>query len=183
MNETQKTITERYSCRAYNDTPLTEEQIKTLAEAALASPSAINRQPWRVIIVTDKALLEAMDAEALNVIKAQDENWHAQVMKRGGTIFYNAPCMVMIASDGSDHAAADCGILSENVALAAQAMGLGNVICGMARLPLLGARGQEFSQKLGFPEGFVFGMAVLVGNTDEPGEPHELDWGKISYVR
>ncbi len=182
MNATQKTILERYSCRDFDASPLTEEQVKTLAEAALAAPSAINRQPWHVTVVTDKALIEEMDAEGLKVVEAQDKEWHAQVLKRGGSIFYNAPCMVMIASDGSEYAATDCGILSQNVALAAQAMGLGNVICGMARLPLLSARGKEFTQKLRFPDGYVFGMAVLVGNSKSGKAPHDLDWGKVSYV-
>ncbi|HOO26028.1 MAG TPA: nitroreductase family protein [Clostridiales bacterium] len=44
MNETLKSIAERYSCRDFADTPLTDEQIKALADAALSAPSAVNRQ-------------------------------------------------------------------------------------------------------------------------------------------
>ena len=182
MNEIQRAILERYSCRDFTGAPLTEDQVKTLAEAALAAPSAINRQPWRVTVVTDKALIEEMDAEGMKVIEEQDKEWHAQMIKRGGKIFYNAPCMVMVASDGSDYASMDCGILSQNVALAAHGLGLGSVICGMARLPLSGARRNEFKQKMRFSDSYTFGIAVLVGAANSGKAPHELDWGKVNYI-
>ena len=53
MNETLKTIAERYSCRDFAETPLTSEQIKAIVDAALAAPSAMNNQPWHVIMITD----------------------------------------------------------------------------------------------------------------------------------
>ncbi|MDR1693221.1 MAG: nitroreductase [Oscillospiraceae bacterium] len=182
MAKIQDAITERYSCRDFTGEPLKEDQLKTLAEAALASPSAMNLQPWHITIVTDKALLEELDAVGVKEIEAQDKDWYAQVMQRGGTIFYNAPCMVMVSSNGSDPAAMDCGIVSQNVSLAAHALGLGSVICGMARLPLSGSRKEDFEKKLQFPDGYHFGIAILVGEAKTEREPHKLDWGKVSYV-
>ena len=76
----------------------------------------------------------------------------------------------------------DCGIVSQNIALAAQALGLGNVICGMANIPLSGEKGAGYKEKIGFPEGWEFGMAVLVGYAAAPGKPHEPDMGKIRYM-
>jgi nitroreductase len=184
MNETLKTIMDRYSCRDFADTPLTDEQVKAIAEAAAASPSALNRQPWHIIMVTDKALIDELDADGMGIMAvAEDKSAYERFMSRGGKLFYNAPCMVMAASDGSEWAAMDCGILSQNVTLAAHSLDLGSVICGMARIPLAGPRGDEWKQRLCFPDGYGFGIAVLVGTAKSGKAPHELDMRKVTFVR
>jgi len=76
----------------------------------------------------------------------------------------------------------DCGILSQNVSLAAHSLGLGSVICGMARIPLNGPNGCALKKRMNFPEGFDFGIAILVGTAKSGKEPHELDFSKVSYV-
>jgi nitroreductase len=183
MNETLKTIAERYSCRDFADTALTDGQIKAIVEAALAAPSVMNRQPWHIIIVTDKGLIEELDAEGMGILAAaEDKSGYERIMSRGGKLFYNAPCMVIAAPNGSDFAAMDCGILSQNVALAAHSLGLGSVICGMAGIPLSGPRGHELKKRLRFPSGYCFGIAVLVGIAKSRKEPHELDKGKVTYI-
>ena len=181
MNETLKTIAERYSCRDFAETPLTGEQIKAIADAALAAPSGMNNQPWHIIMITDKSLIDELDAEGMNIIAAaEDKSMFERIKSRGGKIFYNAPCMVMVASNGD--AAMDCGILSQNVALAAHSLGLGNVICGMAGIPLNGSRGDEFKKRMKFPENYRFGIAVLVGTAKSGKAPHELDAAKVTYI-
>lgn len=184
MNETLKAIADRFSCRDFTGTPLDESQIKALADAALAAPSAMNRQPWHVIMVTDKALIDDMETEGMSILAAaEDKSVYERIRSRGGKMYYDAPCMVVVASDGSPYAAMDCGILSENVALAAHALGLGSVICGMAGIPLNGPRGEELKKRLQFPEGYGFGIAVLVGEVKTGKEPHELNWEKITYIK
>ncbi len=183
MNETLKTIAERYSCRDFSSAPLTDEQVKAIVDAALASPSAVNRQPWHVIMVTDKALIDEFNDEGMNVLAAaEDKSGYERIKQRGGKIFYNAPCMLVAASDGSAYSLMDCGILSENVALAAHSLGLGSVICGMAGIPLNGPNGEEWKKRLQFPEGYGFGIAVLIGTANSGKEPHEHDEGKVTYI-
>ena len=184
MNETLKTIAERYSCRDFAETPLTDAQIKTIVDAALAAPSAVNRQPWHVIVVTDKALIDELDSEGMSILAAaEDKSAYERIISRGGKIFYNAPCMFMVASDGSNYASMDCGILSQNIALAAHAIGLGNVICGMAGIPFAGPRGNDYKKRLQFPDGYGFGIAVLVGAAKSGKEPHDLDLTKVTYIK
>jgi nitroreductase len=183
MNETLRTIAERYSCRDFADTALTDEQIKVIVEAGLAAPSGMNRQPWHIIIVTDKGLIEELDAEGIGILAAADDkSVYERIMSRGGKLFYNAPCMVVAASECPEPAAMDCGILSQNVALAAHSIGLGSVICGMAGIPLSGTHGDELKKRLRFPDGYCFGIAVLVGTAKSTKAPHELDMGKVTYI-
>jgi len=181
MNEVIKAIKERYSCRDFKAAPLTDEQVNAIVEAALAAPSGMNRQPWHVIMVTDKALIEEMDAEGMGMLAAaEDQSGYERMMARGGKLFYGAPCMVLVTTDGE--AAMDVGILSENVALAAHSLGLGTCIVGMAGLPLGGAHGEDYKKRLKFPSGHIFGIGILVGIPNTGKEPHELDMGKVSYV-
>jgi nitroreductase len=184
MNETLKTIAERYSCRDFADTALTDEQIKAVVEAGLAAPSGMNRQPWHIIIVTDKGLIEELDAEGVGILaSADDKSVYERIMSRGGKLFYNAPCMVVVASEGPQAAAMDCGILSQNVTLAVHSLGLGSVICGMAGIPLSGPRGDELKKRLRFPDGYCFGIAILAGTAKSTKAPHELDTGKVTYIK
>ena len=179
MNETQKAILGRYSCRDFTGEPLTQAQLDALVEAALSAPSAMNSQPWKIIMVTDKALIEKMDAAGMAALQRDDQTAYQRMMDRGGRLLYNAPCMVLVLGNN----AMDNGILTQNVALSAHAMGLGNVICGLAGVPLNGAQKDEFRKALNWPEGYNFGMAVLVGNAKSDNAPHALDFGKVSWVK
>lgn len=181
MNETLRTIAKRYSCRAYDDRLIEKEKLEALALAAVQSPSGLNRQPWQVIVITNKSLIEEMDAEGMHILsKAEDKTVYQRFISRGGTLYYNAPCMFLILKQpGMD---LDTGIVSQNIALAATSLGLGSVICGMAAIPFNGPKGNTFKQRLGFPDGWEFGMTVLVGYTKSAGTPHEPDMSKIRYV-
>jgi len=183
MNETLKNITQRYTCRDFKATPLTDDQIGHLVSAALAAPSARNLQPWHVIVVTDKGLIEDLDAEGMDIVsKYEDKSTYDLFKSRGGSMFYNAPCLILVLSDGSKWGTLDSGILCQNVVLAAESMGLGTCIVGMAGVPLNGPRAEEYAKRLGFPEGHEFAIGVLVGEIISGKEPHEHDRNKVSYI-
>ena len=181
MNEVLKAISDRYSCRDFSPEALGKEQVDELVKAALAAPSAMNLQPWHIIAVTDKALIEELDDEIMEFVK-KDAEWYKRMQERGGKALYDAPCMIFIASNGSDAAPLDCGIVSQNVALAAHSLGLGSVICGMAGIAVNGEKSAEYKKRLKFPEGYSFGMAVCVGKVKSGKTPHELDMNKVTYV-
>lgn len=182
MNETLKTIKNRYSCRKYTGEPVEQEKLEAIALAGLQAPSAMNNQPWKIIVIKDKAFIDEMDAATMDMLSKSEEQKGAyeRMMSRGGKIFYNAPCMFVVAKEaGTD---LDCGIVTENIALAASSLGLGNVICGLARLVFDTEKGEYFKGKM-IPEGYELGMTVLVGYAaDEGGVPHEVDMGKVTYI-
>jgi len=183
MNETIKSIMERYSCRDFTGAPLSSQQVEILAKAALAAPSAVNLQPWHIIVVTDKALIDEYGDEALSILKAQNSDFYQRILDRGGKVLYDAPCLIMVAKNTSDAATLDCGIVVQNIALAAHSMGLGSVICGMAKAPLAGPNGAKWAKRLQIPDGYSFGMSICVGEVKNGKAPHELDFNKLTYVR
>lgn len=181
MNNTLTTLTNRYSCRNYTGEPIENDKIDAIALAAVQSPSGMNMQPWQITVIKDKSLIDEMDAVTMEMLsKMEDKSLYERIAGRGGKIFYNAPYMFVIAKKpGTD---LDCGIVSENIALAATSLGLGNVICGLARLTFDTEKGAEYAAKL-IPEGYEFGMTVLVGYAVEPeGTPHQPDLTKIRYI-
>ena len=181
MNETLNTIAQRYSCRAYESRLPEKDKLEEIALAAVQSPSAMNRQPWQINVITNKDFIDEMDADGMKILsEAEDKTIYERFMNRGGKLYYNAPCMFLILKKpGTD---CDIGIVSENISLAASSLGLGNVICGMAAIPFNGANGELFKQKAGFSEDWEFGMAVLVGYAEKSGTPHEPDMSKIKFI-
>ena len=182
MSTVINAIMERYSCRDFTGEALSHEDAAILADAALAAPSAMNQQPWHIIVVTDKTLIDEMDKDAMTQIAQQNPDWHARIQERGGKVFYNAPCLVVIAKNDSAMATLDCGIVSQNITLAAHGLGLGSVICAMARMLLDGANSDTWRRRLQIPDGYNFGMAVCVGKVASGKPPHELDRGKVTFI-
>jgi dephospho-CoA kinase len=175
-------ILNRYTCRDFNpEQALSEDQLHLLTLAGLAAPSAMNRQPWRMVFVTNRAQLAEMDVYGMQMLAAQaDRGTYERLQARGGTVFYHAPCAVFLAVEGN--AAVDCGILAQSIVLTAATLGIDSCICGLAGQCFAGERGTEFFARLGVPEGFSFGLAVLLGHAKQPGTPHPLDYGKASRI-
>ncbi|MCL2708837.1 MAG: nitroreductase family protein [Defluviitaleaceae bacterium] len=181
MNETLRTISERYSCRAYDGRLPEKNLLDAIALAAVQSPSGMNRQPWRIVVITDKAFIDEMDGEGMRILsEADDQTAYERFVERGGKLYYGAPCMFLVLQRPG--AGADAAIVSENIALAASSLGLGNVICGMASIPFGGPRGEEFKRRAKFSDGWEFGTSVLVGCASAQGKPHAPDMTKIEYA-
>ena len=53
-------IATRVSVRSYLDKPVEETKIEQLLRAGMAAPSAMNKQPWHFVVVTDKQQLAAL---------------------------------------------------------------------------------------------------------------------------
>ena len=180
-----KAIHARYSCRGFTGKTPSDDDLKAIAEAGVAAPSGMNRQLWRVIVVKNKGLIDDLETEGLKNLAAFPE-LYSHIMSRNGKLFYNAPCMIVIPIGKAEPPGAemfDCGIIAENIALAATSIGIDNLICGITAFAFAGDRNDEFKRRLGFPDGFEIGLAVLLGyaaKTD--GKPHEPDHGKISYI-
>ena len=186
MNETLKIIAERYTCRDYKSEMPPDEILHAIAEAAIEAPSGMNRQAWRVIVVKNRDLIRDMESEGMAYLaNMEDKSSYNRIMERGGRLFYGAPCMIVVPIDPAQYGPAliDCGILCQNIALAATSLGIANTMCGFTGLAFASSlRAEEFSKRLGFPEGYAFGCSVLLGYANATKPPHVPDKDKIAFV-
>jgi nitroreductase len=184
--ETLEAIHTRYACRAYDGSPIPIKTLRDIARAGLAAPSAMNLQPWRLVIVSEKKLIEELDAIGMAQLEAGNPAAHQRMMDRGGTLFYNASAIIFVLKSTAELGFSpelDCGIVTANLVLAARDLGVDSVICGFARILFSGDRGSELQERLRFPEGFDFAASVLLGYASGPaGTPHQPDTSKIIEV-
>ena len=107
----------RYSCRNYGSRPVDHALIEAVIEAARIAPSAVNRQPWTFVAVTEAGPVR--DA----VIASYYRDW-----------ILSAPAFIIAignhaeawhrAADGKDHTDVDLSIAIEHICLASASLGL-----------------------------------------------------------
>ena len=115
-------IMTRSSVRSYTDKPVAKESVETLLRAAMAAPSAVNKQPWAFVVVDDRALLSSL-AEALPNTKMAAE---AQL-----AIVVCGDMRKTLEGEAALFWVQDCSAATENLLLAAHAQGLGAVWTGI----------------------------------------------------
>ena len=186
-NAVQKAILDRRSTRGFDVVPITEAEIKNLVDAALASPSAMNRQPWHFAFVKDAGLIANFNAD---VRKYMVENGPDMIKARFDDPEYKllmgAPLFVIISkakSNDGHYAGIDCGIAVENLALSAMGMGLGSVIVGMPRdifenSPL----GPEYKKLMGIPEDNEYMIGIIIGHNTVTKEAHPIEPNRYIIV-
>jgi alkylation response protein AidB-like acyl-CoA dehydrogenase/nitroreductase/NAD-dependent dihydropyrimidine dehydrogenase PreA subunit len=64
----ERTILERRSVRNFKPDPVPEPLVRRVLEAGRFAPSSGNCQPWKFIVVTDKALINEMNESIYNVL-------------------------------------------------------------------------------------------------------------------
>ncbi len=128
-NAIERAVFNRRSVRNYKKKPVPEPLIRRVLEAGRYAPSAGNCQPWKFIVVTDKALIDEMDETIIGVMSGMygmymndetvknlvpmyeaDPNpglydprlihgGFGSIAKRYGKPFLDAPAVILIAGD------------------------------------------------------------------------------------
>jgi nitroreductase len=112
-----QTILARRSIRKYTSKPVGEEKIKAILEAAMAAPSASNNKPWHFIVVKDRKKLDQL------------ADGHPY-----GKMLFEAPLCIAVCGDTTVSQrfwVQDCSAATENLLIAASALGLGGVWLGV----------------------------------------------------
>lgn len=154
------TIMNRKSVRSYTGEKLSQEQIETLLKAAMAAPTAMNSQPWRFVVLTDSDVIADVFA-----------NERGEMYKQAGAVFIVCGQTTMMQRPrGQENAEPqevpnqfwfeDCGASTENLLLAAEAMGLGAVWLGCYPIQ---NKTDMLIAKLGIPENVMPFAIVTVG--------------------
>ena len=98
-NETLKTITNRHSIRSFTETPVPDEDILTLIDAANKAPSAHNQQSWHFIIIKGekkRELVELVNKKAVEFPKAT-----SVLLRMASRSMASAPVVVAVANTGA----------------------------------------------------------------------------------
>lgn len=148
--DTFEAIYSRRSVRQYRDTPVPDEVLNRVLEAARWAPSWANTQCTRYVIVKDPET-KARLADCLNRGNpATEAIRQAPVVivacaELGKSGYYKGSA----ATDRGDWFMFDVGIAMQNLVLAAQALGLGTVHVGL--IP----DSKKVDEILGLPDGVV----------------------------
>lgn len=165
-NQVLEAIEKRSSARAYSDTALTKEELDAILEAGLQAPTATNKKEIHFSVVPgDNNVLEEIEAEK-NTLRGQERPLH--------NFYYEAPVLIVLsAQDDFKWSSLDAGIAVQNMALAAESLGLGSLIIGCVYDALRGEKKQYFDGELGIPEGYSFEIALAVGHKTDNKKPHD----------
>ena len=171
-------IMTRTSIRNFTGDPVSQEQLETILKAGMAAPTAMNGQPWRFVVVTDKEKIASVFAAG----------------PRSG-MFKTAGAVIVVCGESTsmrkpfrqpDAPATeqpnmfwyeDCSAAAENILLAAHALGLGAVWTagypGMERV-------KPIAEALGIPEKVIPLCVIPVGVPAE--NPVPKDKWKPEYI-
>ena len=162
-------IMTRTSVRQFKAQPVEQDKVDILLKAAMAAPSALNLQPWHFIVINDK--------ETIALLSGKQPT--------------SAPLMIAVCGDTDktmlpdgnaklpDFWVEDVSAATENLLLAAHALGLGAVWTGV--YPAMD-RTAEVANVLNCPQNIVPLAVVRVGYPDESPEPkNKFKEDNISY--
>lgn len=109
-------IKQRYSVRAYRSTPVEEEKLRQVLDAAILAPTAANRQPFRLFVVKTEGRQKELK-------RIYGRDWFVQAP------FVVCACAAKeeswVRKDGKDYGEVDATIAFTHLVLAACDLGLG----------------------------------------------------------
>lgn len=168
-NETIRTILARRSIRQYTAAPVEPEKLELTLQCGQYAPSGVNRQPWHFTLVTNRSLLDQISAENRKImLQSEDETVRQRAADPGFDSFRGAPVAIIVSGeDEARWAAADCANAMQNMALAAQSLGLGSCYIGSFRLALETPAGAYLLEELKIPPGYTPLYALALGYSAE----------------
>lgn len=159
LNPILSSIMTRTSIRKYTDQPISKADIETLLRAGMAAPTAVNKQPWHFVAVTDKAKLKELSRG------------------RGDMLEQCALAIVVcgnmdkaLSGKGQAYWIQDCSAATENILLAAHALGLGAVWTGVYPMD---DRVTAVSKAVKLPETIVPLCVIVIGHPAESPTPKD----------
>jgi nitroreductase len=157
-NDSLSFIFRRRSVRVYSPGAIGDEMVHRLLEAAMAAPSAMTTDPWRFVVVKEPASLAKL-ALAL----------------AGGKMLSSAALAIVVCGEIDaaldrqlSYLLQDCSAATENLLLAATALGLG--ACWVGIHPNEEA-GRNTKQLLSLPGSLIPMAAIALGLPGEQPEP------------
>lgn len=165
MQDVLEAIRKRSSTRGFTEEPLTEAELNALLQAGLQAPTAANKQEihFTVLEGNDPILTEL----------EEEKNRLRDLRNPPHNFYYEAPTVVILSADSDFRwSTLDAGIAVENMALAAEGLGLGSLIIGCIFDALRGEKKNYFAEALKLPANYRYEIAVAFGHKAMAKEPH-----------
>ena len=146
-------VKQRYSVRKYDSRPVESEKLAAILEAGRLAPTAVNYQPQRILVV------QGDDMEK---------------MKGCSPCIYGAPVCLVVCYDknaswksrtGREIGDVDGGIVLTQMMYQAEELGIGSLIVGIYKEPLL-------RERFAIPENLEIVALLMLGYATEDCEPH-----------
>lgn len=165
-------IMTRASVRSYTDQQVNDSLINKILRAGMAAPTAANQQPWHFVVVTEQSLKDSITA-AFEYTKMVEHSSFAVVVCGDMDNLFKGDI-----PDGGFWVE-DCSAASENMLLAAHALGIGGVWCGIYPLK---DREQRLRAILNLPANLTPLNVMAFGYPSQPVAPKDK-WvpAKIHY--
>ena len=175
-------ILNRKSVRSYNGEAIPDSVMENLLRAAQAAPSAVDRRPWQMVVMTDKSQYETVFEGNFNMQKFMESG--AVIILCADTTFTaptrdnpDGPAVTQVNQMWRD----DLGAVTENLLLAVEAYGLG--ACWTACYPYPD-RMDPIKKALQLPATVVPYAVVPIGYHDGTTQPKDKwDESRIHYNR
>lgn len=145
-------ILDRRSIRRFTDQKIDNETIKNILTAAMYAPSAVNLQPWHFVVIDQWPVME----------KIMEIHPHARMLQTASHAIVVCGDLQLQHDDG--YWVVDCGATTQNLLLAAYALGLGSCWVGIHPRE---ERKSAFSRLLSLPSHVLPFALVALGYPDE----------------
>jgi nitroreductase len=170
-------LSDRRTCRSFDPTkPIPRNILEQILSAGLNAPTGMNSQVFDFYIVTRPSSLSAISASAVAGLPPE----LASFIRGPESILYGAPAAILLvpARKTTFCSSYDLGIISESIAVAAAALGLGSVILGIVRY----CQAEALKQAVGpAVENVALGVGIGYAAADWSVKPRELTT-PIRYV-
>jgi len=178
-------INTRRAIKKFDNTyKMTAEQVKSLMELVILSPTSYNQQNWRFITVIDQTIKEQISKAARGQAQPSDGSlvivlcgnmnaWKQDPLRywKNSTIDkqeYVKNALITRYADNPqnqrDEAIRSCGFAGQTIMLAAKQMGLDSC-------PMVGFEYDELAKIINLPEDHLIVLMVVVGKAAEPASP------------
>jgi nitroreductase len=154
--------------RNFSDKEVSDEIIKEIIRAGTYAPTAVNKQPWRFVVIKNKQLIEEYDDRAKKAFltaykdtENPDLIRYVQYLSKPTTrLFYGAPILILLFASPDVINEHDCALAAENMMLAAQSLGVGSCWIGLAAGLGYDAK---FLKGVGVPDGHKLIAPLIFG--------------------
>ena len=161
MNEMYKLITTKHSCRSFSDKKVAKSDIEKILDCGLSAPSAMNKQPWFFVVITDCAVIKKLNTLAQKNFLDSKIDWRVKWAKMENfSPFYNPNVLILICAERrTPNAKNDCCFAVQNMTLMAQSMGINSCIVQDVCWAIDESNQVEF----GIPEDYEIYLALSLG--------------------